>query len=277
MSRIVRDQRHAKTRATQIFRWLHAVKADRRMNASCVKVAMQLTHKTSEAEFAKSGTLVSWWQSELTIAAAIGRGERTVRYAIRRLESCGYVLTKHGHGEGQANQYTLILPNRQELAAYDGSNTGKVLPVSTDPKRQVHAPIPANSEPETGKNLPPNYSSNHLSNYSDDRETEPGAPRLRADALGAPPDSGNANGLGPLGADFEPELRRLLGDRWKWLLGAQVVERTDRVLVLSVPTPSFREPILKHCRTELIAVAGISEIRFSTALAVEPMQKMGRP
>jgi hypothetical protein len=41
----------------QIFAWLDAVEADRRLRAgSCLKVAYQLTRRTSTAEFAKSGS-----------------------------------------------------------------------------------------------------------------------------------------------------------------------------------------------------------------------------
>jgi DNA-binding FadR family transcriptional regulator len=95
--------------AQKIFIWLDAVKADRRLRGSCFHVAYQLTRKISNAEHEKSGTLVTW-QSERTIANALGLSERTVRDMVHLLRDTDYVDIETGHGPGSSNRYTLKDP-----------------------------------------------------------------------------------------------------------------------------------------------------------------------
>ena len=99
-----------KTALVRIEDWLAAVKADRGLKAasSCFLVAHQLSRKTSSAEFAKTGRLVTW-QSIPTLAAAVGMSEPTVRRATRFLAANGHVLKELGHGPGRSNRYTLTM------------------------------------------------------------------------------------------------------------------------------------------------------------------------
>ena len=243
--------------ASQIFQWLHAIKVDRRLNSTCSLVALQLTDKTNEREFARSGTLITW-QAELTIAVAIGRCERTVRTAIKLMERHDYVLIKSGHGKGRSNQYTLTLPNRQEVAAYGGSDTGKKLPVETEGNRQLLSRQPATFEQATGKKLPPNLSKNHLSNLSAHPDTEPAA------RDGASPAPGGARPP-PLG-QYDADLRRRLGDDFKWLRTASLVGKSGGTLTLAIKTDFQGEMIRKLCQAAILEVTGASRLEFNVEL-----------
>jgi hypothetical protein len=245
-------------RASRIFNWLAQVNADRSLRNSTFKVAHALANKTNDAEFNKSDRLVTW-QSIPTLINATGLCDRTVRYGTKLLEKTGHIAVDPGHGPRRSNRYTLILQKRQTIASLTEAISGKPLPHSVEQKRQSGTPIAANIDTSSGNPMPPNYSINNFSNFcSPNLETE--------DASRGPR---GLEGLGALGA-LEPDLRRRLGDDFKWLAMARLEALTENTVTLSVLTASQRDAIQKHCEADILAAAGVTKLDFVVEIATEP-------
>ena len=94
-------------------------------------------------------------------------------------------------------------------------------------------------------------------------DTEPGGPRQRAVALGPH----------PLGA-LEPDLRKRLGENFKWLSMARLLVRAAETVTLSVLTAYPGDNIRKHCEADILAVAGATQLEFVIELTVDlPKQR----
>jgi hypothetical protein len=227
----------------QIFAWLNAVKADRRLRASstCFKVAFQLAQKTSTAEFAKSGQLVTW-QSEPTIADAIGLSERTVRDMVHLLRDAGYLAIQTGHGPGNSNRYTLKY--RQSPAAFNEANTGSGLPHSDEQMRQSDVSIAAVERMNSGSPLPPNYPiSNSIISAREPRRAE--------------------EALGPLGAKLRQRIGAANYGDWFTNGEAELVSLTADTVTLAVRSKFFVEQIRNRFDIDIVAcLPGIERIEF---------------
>jgi hypothetical protein len=242
------------------------VKADSRLPASCFKVAFQLAQKTNTAELEKFGTLVTW-QSIPTMADAIQMSERTVRDMVSRLQAAGHLEIESGHGPGNSNRYTLKY--RQPAAAFNEANTGSGLPHSDEQMRQLSVRIAAVERTNSGSRLPPNYSISNSIISARAREEH-----RESESASCGPRS--LEGLGPLGP-LEAELRRRLGENFKWFAMAKLVERTADTVTLSVLTASQRDAIRKHCESDILTAAGASRLEFIVEIAADPPKARRRP
>jgi hypothetical protein len=225
--------------AQKIFAWLNAVKADRRLRASsCFKVAYQLAQKTNTVEFEKSGQLVTW-QSERTIANAIGLSERTVRDTVHLLRDTDHIDIETGHGPGSSNRYTL--QNRQPPAAFNEANTGSRLPHSDEQMRQSDVSKPAIQRRKTGSQQPPNYSiSNSLISTREPRRAE--------------------EALGPLA-----ELRKRIGannhEAWFGNGKVEVVSQTADTITLAVRSKFIAKELRIRFESDILAcLPGIERV-----------------
>jgi hypothetical protein len=224
--------------APAIFDWLNQVKADRRLHtSSCFKVAYQLAQKTSTAEFEKSGQLVTW-QSEPTIANAVGMSERTVRNTVHLLRDTDHIDIKTGHGPGSSNRY--MLKNRQSAAAL---NTGSGLPHSDVPMRQSSVPKPAVPRMKTGSRLPPNYSiSNSIITAREPRRAN--------------------EALGPFA-----ELRKRIGadnhEAWFGKGKVEIVSQIDDTITLAVRDKFIAQQIRNRFEGDILAcLPGVARVEF---------------
>jgi hypothetical protein len=252
--------------ASQIFAWLNALKADRRLHASCFKIAYQLSNRTNVAEFKKTGRLVTW-QAIPTLAAATGLSDRTVRRVVRRLQLTDHLTVKPGGGRGRSNRYTLTPQTLSPVSAFSEAKPGHPWQGLDGQTRSKATLNPVTGDHKPCHQWPLNLSIKEFSNLSErERESET-ASRGPRRAEGA---------LGPL-ASLDAELRRRLGEKSKWLVMAEVAARSDDSVTLSVPTPSQRDAIIKHCELDILAAAGVSELKFVVEISADPPEARRRP
>ena len=272
----------------QIFRWLDGVKADRRLCASSVfKIAYQLSNRTNAAEFKKTGRLTTW-QSVPTLAGATGLSVRTVRYAIRQLQTAGHLAVKIGYGRGQSNRYTLT--PKTPVAAFNEAKTCNPLQPFDQENLQPGVLKAAKNDAKTCNQLPPNLSIKEFSNLSSaNSATKPGAPRLRAVALSAPPETGKGlgNGSGPAAqaeplrparphADLEDKIRSALGDHSKLFAGARVTEADAQSILIGCLTDHHASE-LRPFVDDIQAATGAEQVRFTVALGPGLKKRGGAP
>jgi hypothetical protein len=256
-------------RGVQIARWLKQVKADHRLCTVDFTVAYQLSERTNEAEFARSGILLTW-QGIALLAAEAGVCERTVQRSVGRLQKFKHLAIKPGGGRHHSNRYTLLLHATQAVAAID-DNSETVTAVSgfsgngdsgVGVSPETVTVVSGKGDSRVAKPRQPchpNFYRTTDRTLATISETEPGGPRSRADALGPHP-------LGEL----EPELRSRLGENFKLLSMARLVARTDETVTLSVLTVWQGDNIRQHCEADILAAAGVTELRFEFAIAPEP-------
>jgi len=268
------------TRGVAIARWLHA--GNRRLRGAAIKVAVQLSQYTNRAAYESSGKLIAF-QSIKAMAADTGLTGRTVQKNIRKLQAVGLVASEPNRGgRHRSNHYTLTLP------ADDAAETLSRGTPFSDQKRvnaEARNPVPLGPKPCPAGQT--NYTNDIKLPSEPNSETEPGGPRLRADALGPPSGEETSKGLGnghAVAAEPEPptpkalgpldqalaDLRHQLGEKAKWLVTAKVAGLTDAAITLQVITEAERDKIVRHCETEILEASGASALRFEFAIAVEP-------
>ena len=249
--------------------------ADQRLTDFSFRLLWWLTSAANR----KTGIVRGRKQSEM--ASALHVTKRAVQINLGHLYSLGYLEPISQTPGGYVNAYNVLAAEKANLRS--PLTVGKANLRSSFEK----------GEPTFQKGEPPFVHNPLLSHVvpSDHRETEPGAPRLRADALGAPEPAPEAskrltNGqaseakpptpprrlkaLGPL-ADRETELRDRLAERFRVLCMGEVVEQTaDGVIVIEVATPNLGNMIRRDCEADLLAITGARELKFTIRIAAEP-------
>jgi hypothetical protein len=241
-------------RGVQISRWLSQVKADRRFYmTSDFKVAIQLTERTNNAAFARSGILQTW-QGVALIAAETGLDERTVQRAVRRLQAYGHVAVDFGGGRAKSNCCTLILKGEMQTPA--------PVPPFIDKKTPAQKSLnPGTEVPKPRHTCHPNLLKNYNRTSCAQTDTEPSGPRQRADgALGPRP---------PAMGELDAPLRARLAERFVWLAGVTLKARTTNAVTLSVLTPSARDNVRKYCEADILAATGAAKLEFEFAITPE--------
>jgi hypothetical protein len=265
-------------KGTVASRWLRAVQPllSARLGGA-LKIATQLTEFLNDDVFAESGRLVGW-QGIQGLAKATGLCERAVQANLRRLERRGVVVpTMSQGGRSKTNCYELKMPQTPHAGA--GFNHQKPrTPVQglaeQTPHSQVNKPrIRASKTPHAGA---PELYKNYNRTLATTAETDPGAPRQRAGALGAPSE-GEQDESSPRFGQFEADLRRALGERFKWLALSTLVEHINDTVVLSALTAGQADNIRKHCEADILAAIGASRLMFEIVLAAEPMNARRPP
>jgi hypothetical protein len=270
--------------APKIFQWRNQVKDDRRLGAIDFMVAYQLSEQTNAAEFDKSGQLLTW-QGIDSMAAAIGVSDRTVQRSIGRLKKYKQLAVTPAVGRHRSNRYTLLLKPVQAVAAV-GDKVEMVTAVSPFPKngdsrvtlsREKVTNLTRNGDnggAEMVTAVSPESLRESFSNPSADCETaDCGAEPRLGGARPAP--LGRLEGEPhphphPMMGRLEAGLRRILGENFKWLVMAELVECSADVVMLSVMTAAERDNIRKHCEAAILEVSGASKLEFKIELAVEP-------
>jgi hypothetical protein len=247
-----RDQpRDHRLRNRQISRWRDQVKTDGSLTraANCFKVAYQLSMKTNADEFDKSGRLVTW-QGIKTLAMLTALSERTVFRAIRHLQANGHVSIESGGGRHRSNCYTLT-------EAKNPVRPVRVLETETLTKM---ARNPDNAGAKPCQDCHPNLLINNNRTYAPTTDTELGAPRQRAVALGAP--SGKQGGLGELGEEVRKRIDAANFDAWLGNDKATFVSLIDDTVTIAVQSKFIAREIANRFEREIVEAAGVKRLNI---------------
>jgi DNA-binding MarR family transcriptional regulator len=242
-------------RGTKISRWLNQVKADRRLCASDLAVAIQLSERTNADEFARSGTLLTW-PSVATQAKETGMDKRTVQRATRRLQERGHIAVDPGGGRRRTNRITLIVKTAASLQSetpaavppFSHENPGSRDRVSDQKTPAAVAENPGSGVAKPRQRCHPNFYKNSFITSTTTADTEASTPRQRADALGA---------LGEA-------LSRLIPDTYEYWFGdgkVEIVSQTDNTITLAVSKVAAWK--LQNDYGDLIArCAGVERVKL---------------
>jgi hypothetical protein len=74
--------------------------------------------------------------------------------------------------------------------------------------------------------------------------------------------------------ELDTPLRQCLGEDFRLLGGARLIERTPDTIVLSVPTEDMRGTIIRHCKARILEVAGVAELKFRVELPPPKLRRM---
>jgi hypothetical protein len=185
-------------RGRAIFSWLHAVNG--RAPSTAVKVALHLSQQTSRVAYQNSGKLIVAYQSIEAIANAIGLTDRTIQKNVRKLQVLGLLAVGANRGGyGRSNCYTLMMPADYASEDEPAETPSGGTPFNEEQPRPAGDPLEperVNAEVEKGERegqIPrpaghPSYVKTIVQTIGPNADTEPGAPRDRANALGAPPE-----------------------------------------------------------------------------------------
>ena len=80
--------------------------------------------------------------------------------------------------------------------------------------------------------------------------------------------------LPPAMGELDTPLRQCLGEDFRLLGGARLIERTPDTIVLSVPTEDMRGTIIRHCKARILEVAGVAELKFRVELPPPKLRRM---
>ena len=230
---------------------IDAAAADHRLT----DLAFRLLWVLASATDGKTGVTREIKQTEL--AEVLGCGVRAVQINRDDLVRFGY-LEPIGRKPGKyVNRYRILKPKKANVRSPIEENRRKGEP--TFAYRRTYVP---KGEPSFVHVLPFNpvfIPSGPSGN------TELGAPRLRADALGAP--------LGHL----QEALHERLGDeRMRLLAAARLLSVDAEVIRLQVLTRYQADEIVKHCLSDILDISRAKRIEFEFAIKADPFNARGR-
>ena len=177
---------------------------------------------------------------------------------MRRLEAFGHIAVEPGGGRRRSNRITLILKPAASLQVetpagvppFSRENPGSHAGVSDGKTPAAVTENPGSGVAKPRQRCHPNFYKNNFRTSTTTADTEAGAPRQRADALGA----------------LDEKLRRLIepAEFRSWFVTgeAELIEQTADTVTIAVKAPLYAEQIFNRYEPVIARAAGVQFVRI---------------